>query len=123
MAKVTLLVFANMCRCVLQLGALGYVLAPVFAYDAWWLVLLAAGAMTAVASAEIVSRPSASYKVCAAPATMAVRAQNDLRMRLLARHASAMTHSARCLLPAVKLEIGAPPCNAPRSCVGLLEEA
>ena len=50
-------------RCVLQLSALGYLLAPVFAYDSWWLVLLFAAAAVAVASAEAVSHPPAFYRV------------------------------------------------------------
>ena len=50
-------------RCVLQLAALGYILEPAYALDAWWLVLLISAAMVAVAAAEAVSRPSASYKV------------------------------------------------------------
>ncbi|EIE23945.1 hypothetical protein COCSUDRAFT_65658 [Coccomyxa subellipsoidea C-169] len=49
-------------RCILQLSLLGYVLAPLFHFNTWWLVLLYAGAMLAVSSAETVSRPSASYK-------------------------------------------------------------
>jgi hypothetical protein len=48
---------------VLQLSALGYLLAPVFAYDSWWLVLLFAAAAVAVASAEAVSHPPAFYRV------------------------------------------------------------
>lgn len=50
-------------RCILQLSILGYVLAPLFHFNTWWLVLLYAAAMVAVSSAETVSRPSASYKV------------------------------------------------------------
>ncbi|KAK9906713.1 hypothetical protein WJX75_006615 [Coccomyxa subellipsoidea] len=49
-------------RCILQLSILGYVLAPLFHFNTWWLVLLYAAAMVAVSSAETVSRPSASYK-------------------------------------------------------------
>ncbi|CAL8462573.1 g2106 [Coccomyxa elongata] len=49
-------------RCVLQLSILGYVLAPVFHFNTWWLVLLYAGAMLAISSAETVSHPAASYK-------------------------------------------------------------
>ena len=51
------------CRCVLQLSALGYLLAPVFAYNTWWIVLLFAAAAVSVASAEAVSHPPAFYKV------------------------------------------------------------
>ncbi len=51
-------------RCLLQLSILGYVLAPVFHFNTWWLVLLYAGAMLAISSAETVSHPAASYKVC-----------------------------------------------------------
>ncbi len=51
------------CRCILQLTVLGYLLMPVFSYNAWWLVLLYAAGMLAVAAAETVSRPAASYKV------------------------------------------------------------
>ena len=47
----------------LQLAALGYILAPAFALGSWWLVGLEAAALIAVAAAEIVSRPGASYKV------------------------------------------------------------
>ncbi len=62
--RVTLTVkFLLTCRCILQLSLLGYVLAPLFHFNTWWLVLLYAGAMLAVSSAETVSRPSASYKV------------------------------------------------------------
>ncbi len=47
----------------LQLAALGYILAPAFALESWWLVGLMAAALITVAAAEIVSRPGASYKV------------------------------------------------------------
>lgn len=50
-------------RCIVQLSVLGYVLAPVVHFNTWWLVMLYAGVMLAVSSAESISRPGASYKV------------------------------------------------------------
>ena len=51
----------------MQLSILGYVLAPLFHFNTWWLVLIYAAAMVAVSSAETVSCPSASYKVDSTP--------------------------------------------------------
>ena len=42
---------------------IGYILAPIFSLDSWWLVILYATVMMGVASLEAVSRPAASYKV------------------------------------------------------------
>ncbi len=50
------------CRCVIQLTVVGYILAPIFSLDAWWLVILYAFVVMGVASLEAVSRPAASYK-------------------------------------------------------------
>lgn len=47
----------------MQLTIVGYILAPVFSLDSWWLVILYASFMMGVASLEAVSRPAASYKV------------------------------------------------------------
>lgn len=44
-------------------------LAPVFHFNTWWLVLLYAVAMLAISSAETVSHPAASYKVSALQVT------------------------------------------------------
>lgn len=51
------------CRCLAQLGALGYLLVPALALNTWWLLLIYALALTAVASAEAVSRSTHGYKV------------------------------------------------------------
>jgi len=49
-------------RCLLQLAALGAALALVLHARLWWLALLFGVGMTAVAAAETVSRPAASYE-------------------------------------------------------------
>ena len=51
------------CRCIVQLTVIGYILAPIFSLDSWWLVILYATVMMGVASLEAVSRPAASHKV------------------------------------------------------------
>ena len=51
------------CRCTIQLTVVGYILAPIFSLDSWWLVILYATVMMGVASLEAISRPAASYKV------------------------------------------------------------
>ena len=56
------------CRCLAQLGALGYVLVPALALNSWWLLLIYALALTAVASAEAVSRSTHGYQVSHGPA-------------------------------------------------------
>ena len=50
------------CRCIIQLTVVGYILAPIFSLNAWWLVILYASVMMGIASLEAVSRPAASYK-------------------------------------------------------------
>lgn len=52
-----------LCRCLAQLGALGYLLVPALALNSWWLLLIYALALIAVASAEAVSRSTHGYKV------------------------------------------------------------
>lgn len=48
-------------RCIVQLTALGYILVPIFEYNQWWLVLLYALFMLAVAAAEAISRPAVAF--------------------------------------------------------------
>ncbi|KAK9842834.1 hypothetical protein WJX74_003092 [Apatococcus lobatus] len=50
------------CRCLAQLGALGYLLVPALALNSWWLLLVYVLALTAVASAEAVSRSTHGYQ-------------------------------------------------------------
>lgn len=47
----------------MQLTALGYILVPIFEYNQWWLVLLYALFMLAVAAAEAISRPAVAFDV------------------------------------------------------------
>jgi putative ABC transport system permease protein len=44
-----------------QLSVLGYVLVPIFTFDAWWLTAIYTAFMLAVAAVEAVSRPSHIY--------------------------------------------------------------
>ena len=53
------------CRCAIQLTVLGYILEPVFAFDAWWLVVIICICMLLIAAAEAVSHPTAAYQVTA----------------------------------------------------------
>ena len=52
-----------MCRSVLQLTILGYILVPIFTYDLWWLVIGYSFVMTFVGGYEAVSRPAYTFKV------------------------------------------------------------
>ena len=49
-------------RCLAQLALLGLALALVLRAHLWWLAMLFGAGMTAVAAAEAVSQPSASYE-------------------------------------------------------------
>ncbi|KAK9818197.1 hypothetical protein WJX72_008661 [[Myrmecia] bisecta] len=49
-------------RAIVQLTILGYILAPIFSYNHWWLVLLYSALMLVISAAEAVSRPSAAYQ-------------------------------------------------------------
>ncbi|KAK9838307.1 hypothetical protein WJX81_003416 [Elliptochloris bilobata] len=51
-----------MLRCLAQLALLGLALALILRDHLWWLALLFGAGMTAMAAAEAVSRPSASYE-------------------------------------------------------------
>lgn len=51
------------CRCLAQLALLGLALALVLRAHLWWLAMLFGAGMTAVAAAEAVSQPAASYEV------------------------------------------------------------
>ena len=53
------------CRCAIQLTVLGYILEPIFAFDAWWLVVIICICMLLIAAAEAVSHPTAAYQVTA----------------------------------------------------------
>ena len=55
------------CRCIVQLTILAYVLAPAFALNRWWLLLVYFAVMVVISSIETVSRPPASYEVCGHP--------------------------------------------------------
>ena len=52
------------CRCIVQLTILAYVLAPAFALNRWWLLLIYFAVMVVISSIETVSRPPAAYEVC-----------------------------------------------------------
>lgn len=54
---------------VVQLAFLGIVLVPLFTYSRWWMVLLYALFMTAVAAVEAAQRPAFRYQVRAGCAT------------------------------------------------------
>lgn len=62
------------CRCLVQLAVLGVALALVLHEHLWWLALLFGVGMAAVAAAEAVSRPSASYEVRPNQATISCAA-------------------------------------------------
>ncbi|KAK9833908.1 hypothetical protein WJX74_009557 [Apatococcus lobatus] len=49
-------------RCILQLGILGYILKPIFLYNAWWLVVGYAFLMLLVGTFEAYARPAYTYK-------------------------------------------------------------
>lgn len=51
------------CRCIVQLTVLGYILVPIFTSQLLWPVLLYASFMLLVGSMEASSRPSYGYKV------------------------------------------------------------
>ena len=51
------------CRCAIQLTVLGYILEPIFAFDAWWLVVIICICMLLISAAEAVSYPTAAYQV------------------------------------------------------------
>ena len=53
------------CRCAIQLTVLGYILEPIFAFDAWWLVVIICICMLLISAAEAVSHPTAAYQVTA----------------------------------------------------------
>lgn len=53
------------CRCAIQLTVLGYILEPVFAFDAWWLVVIICICLLLISAAEAVSHPTAAYQVTA----------------------------------------------------------
>ena len=50
-------------RMVVQLSVLGHILVPIFRLNRWWLVLLYASFMLAVASIEAVQRPAYTFQV------------------------------------------------------------
>lgn len=54
---------AVLCRCVVQLSLLGYILVPIFRYRVWWLVLLYATFMLIMGTLEAVQSPAYTYKV------------------------------------------------------------
>ena len=54
-----------LCRCIIQLTLLGYILVPIFTYNQWWLVLLYACFMLYVGCLEAAQRPAYSYTVSA----------------------------------------------------------
>ena len=52
-----------LCRCVVQLTVLGYVLVPIFTYELWYLVVAYAFFMLLIGSWEASSRPAYTYTV------------------------------------------------------------
>ena len=55
-------VLCLVCRAVVQVLALGYLLAPVCSWHSWWLVILFCKAMVVVAGVEAASRPGFTYR-------------------------------------------------------------
>ena len=66
------------CRCAIQLTVLGYILEPVFAFDAWWLVVIICICMLLISAAEAVSHPTAAYQVTG-PAACCVNGNPEVR--------------------------------------------
>jgi len=52
-----------MCRCAVQLTLLGYILAPIFQYDLWWLVMMYTAFMLVMGTLEAVQSPAYTYRV------------------------------------------------------------
>ena len=52
-----------LCRCVVQLTVLGYILVPIFTYELWYLVVAYAFFMLLIGSWEASSRPAYTYTV------------------------------------------------------------
>ena len=87
---------SGLCRCMLQLMLLGYILVPIFDLDAWWLNLLYTLFMLGVASAEAVSRPAAAYNVRTAVAPAWQRSLlSDRCISLLGQQAACMPDLSR----------------------------
>ena len=63
------------CRCIVQLTVLGYILVPIFTYNMWWLVLLYSLFMLYVGCLEAVQRPAYTYQVSTSPNRAQSRAE------------------------------------------------
>lgn len=100
------------CRCFAQLSVLGYILVPIFAANRWWLTLLYALFMLAVAAVEAVSRPAQTYPGMLLQARRGAAGMRAARRAALQRSArgesAARLHSSSVCPPRRPLPVAPP---------------